>query len=343
MATGPKTRAGLDPGPGAPLDAPPQYTGGLALGDTGARASPKSRMTSPRVSIVLPTWNGEQDLSRLLPSLARQELGDGPGKGFEILAVDSGSTDRSRELLAAAGARVGRIEKTAFRHGATRNLAARGAAGELLVFLSQDALPRDARFLSALAAPFEDPRVAGAYARILPHEDDDPLTARTVLSAPESSSEGETREIEGDLDLGALDVHARDRLLGFNDVASAIRRSVFEEIPFPDVEFGEDVAWAAAALEAGWRIRFEPRAVVFHSHRYSPARAYERYRVDADFHRRHFHRRLRPSLASVLRGVAHEVREDWRHVARHGGFAHLWRSPFLRAAQVLGQYAGSRG
>jgi rhamnosyltransferase len=300
-------------------------------------------MNPPRLSIVIPTWQGERDLERLLPALAAQEFGAGKGEGFEILAVDSGSTDRSRELLERAGARVATIEQSAFRHGATRNLAARGARGEILVFLSQDALPRDAGFLAALAAPFADPRVAGAYARILPHEDDDPLTARTVLSAPEASAEGETRELQSGAQPAALDEASRSRLYAFNDVASAIRRSVFEAIPFPDVEFGEDVAWAARALEAGWRIRFEPRAVVLHSHRYSPARAYERYKVDADFHRTHFRRRLRPSFGSVLRGIAHEVREDWRHVARHGGFLHLLRSPFLRAAQVLGQYAGSRG
>jgi len=300
-------------------------------------------MTSPRLSIVIPTWEGERDLERLLPALAAQEIGGRAGEGFEILAIDSSSSDRSRDLLERAGARVERIEKSLFRHGATRNQAARGARGEILVFLSQDALPRDKNFLAALAAPFDDRRVAGAYARILPHPEDDPLTARTVLSGPEAGAEGETRELAKGVDPAALDDAARARLFAFNDIASAIRRSVFEEIPFPDVEFGEDVAWAARALQAGWRIRFEPSAVVLHSHRYSPARAYERYRVDADFHRTHFQRKLRPSLGSVVRGVAYEVREDWRHVARHGGFAHLLRSPFLRAAQVLGQYAGSRG
>jgi hypothetical protein len=65
----------------------------------------------------------------------------------------------------------------------------------VLVFLSQDAVPRDKGFLSALASAFDDPKVAGAYARILPREDDDPLTARTVLSAGESGESGETRRL----------------------------------------------------------------------------------------------------------------------------------------------------
>jgi GT2 family glycosyltransferase len=129
----------------------------------------------------------------------------------------------------------------------------------------------------------------------------------------------------------------------FNDVASAIRTSVFREIPFPDVTFGEDLAWAESASKAGLLLRFEPRAVVLHSHRYSPSRAYERYKVDASFQREHFGVRIRPNLWSIARGIAYEVREDGRYVARHGGAVHLLRSPFLRAAQVFGQYAGSRG
>lgn len=295
-------------------------------------------MSAVRVSIVLPTWNGEGDLARLLPALAAQEL---PG-GFEIRAVDSGSTDRSCELLEKAGARLRRIPHAEFRHGPTRNLAASEAQGQILVFLSQDALPRDAGFLASLASAFDDPEVAGAFARILPHEDDDPLTARTALSAGEAGEAGETRGLPAGKHLRDLGADERARLCAFNDVASAIRASVFRQIPFPDVAFGEDVAWAALTLEAGHRLRFEPRAVVLHAHRYSPARAYERYRIDAAFHREHFGSRIRPSLVSVARGIAHEVREDIRHVARHGGYPHLLRSPFLRAAQVLGQYAGSR-
>jgi rhamnosyltransferase len=296
-------------------------------------------MSAPRVSIILPTWNGERDLERLLPALAKQEI-EG---GFEIRAIDSGSTDGSCALLERAGAHLERIPHAEFRHGPTRNRAANGARGDVLVFLSQDAEPRDANFLAALASAFDDPKVAGAYARILPREGDDPLTARTVLSAREAGETAETRRLPSGTKLVDLDPGERARLSTFNDVASAIRASVFRSIPFPDVAFGEDVAWAARALEANLSLRFEPRAVVLHAHRYTPSRAYERYKVDATFHREHFGDRVRPSLFSVARGIAHEVREDLRHVVRHGGALHLLRSPFLRTAQVLGQYAGSRG
>jgi rhamnosyltransferase len=288
-------------------------------------------MSTPRASIVLPTLNGERDLARLLPALARQEL-EG---GFELLAIDSGSTDRTRELLQAAGASVERIERREFRHGPTRNRCAARAKAPFLVFLSQDAVPRDPDFLARLLAAFDDERVAGAYARILPHPDDDPLTARTVLDAREARAEPMEHVWRPDpREQPSAHVH-------FNNVASAIRADVFREFPFPDAPFGEDLAWATRVFVRGWRIRFAPEAVVLHSHRYGLRSAYARYKVDAAFHRRFDGGRVRPSLWSVLRGLAHEVRRDVAFVRTHGGGAHLLRAPFLRAAQVLGQWRGT--
>jgi rhamnosyltransferase len=272
-----------------------------------------------------------------LPRLAEQRV-DG---GFEIVAIDSGSRDATRELLAAAGARVLGIEQREFGHGRTRNRAAREAQGELFVFLSQDALPDDEKFLAELARSLDDPRTAGAFARVLPNEDDDPLTARTVLDAAEASTEAFVHELgAGELASGR-DLARRVR---FNNVASCIRAAALREIPFPDVEFGEDSAWAELALRAGWRIRFAPLAIVRHAHRYSMRSAFARYKIDAEFQRRVHGVRVRPSLVSVLRGIAYEVRADLRHVrATRASLAHLVRSPFLRGAQVLGQWRGSRG
>jgi rhamnosyltransferase len=298
-------------------------------------------MSAPRVSILLPTWNGEQDLSRLLPQLAAQKLEPGAESGFEtgfeprfeIIAIDSDSRDRTRELLAEAGARILRIAHSEFRHGPTRNRAAAEARGDILVFLSQDVVPRDEHFLARLVAAFDDPRTAGAFSRILPHESDDPLTARTVLESPEASSEPCALALDG----------SEHRGLRFNNVASAIRASVFREIPFPDVAFGEDFAWAALAMRAGWRIRFVPESVALHAHCYSARAAYERYRADAEFHRDVNGRRVRPNAWSALKGFAYEVRQDWRFVRKtRASIAHMARSPFVRGAQVLGQWAGSR-
>src|SRR5262245_43495399 len=112
---------------------------------------------APGVSILLPTLDAERDLARLLPALARQKL----DRAIELVAVDSSSRDRTRELLAQHGFQVERIEQREFGHGRTRNQLARLARAPLLVFLSQDAVPQGDDFVARLIGPFEDERTAG--------------------------------------------------------------------------------------------------------------------------------------------------------------------------------------
>ena len=297
-------------------------------------------MAPPRVSVCLPTWNGARDLRRLLPALlAQQGVGD-----LEILAVDSSSTDDSVELLRAAGAKVEVRPKDEFRHGPTRNRLASMARGEVCVFLSQDALPASDDFLTLLLAPLEDGAVAGSTARVLPHPSDDPLTARTVLEAPEAQAKSMRCALEQGQVLASLPRPDREDLLRFNDVASAVRREVLAAIPFPDLPFGEDSAWAARALEEGHALVFAADAVVLHAHRYGPRTAFERYRVDAAFQRLVHGIQVRPRLVSVLRGWLFEMRADVKHVLLcRTGWLHLLRAPFLRGGQVLGQWFGTRG
>ena len=289
-------------------------------------------MSSPRVSILIPTLDGERDLERLLPTLAALRV-EG---GLEIRAIDSSSTDRSVALLEGAGAQVEIIDRARFSHSGTRNQLARGASGELLLFLSQDALPVGTDFLERLVECFDaDPTLAGATARVLPHGTDDALTRRTVLEAPEAGAQplswaGPANESEGSP--------------RFNNVAGMIRGSVMREVPFPDVSFGEDSAWASQVIAQGWRVAFVADAVVRHAHRYTPSQAFRRYRTDAAFHRLQGGRRLRPSIFSVCKGLLYELRQDLRYVRSNGApLRELVRAPFLRLAQVLGQYSGSRG
>ena len=296
-------------------------------------------MSDPRVSILIPTRNAERDLARLLPALERQVVSG----GLELVVVDSASEDRTRELLRRAGARVEQISLTDFRHGGTRNRLAGAARGSFLVFLSQDAVPQGEDFLERLLAPFSDPQVAGCTARVLPHEGDDPLTTRTVLEAPEACTESEIRRLDGPSAYDAMSPAVRARFLRFSNVASAIRASVLEQIPFPDVPFGEDSAWAGRALTAGWSLAFVADAVVHHAHRYSPSQAFQRYRVDAAFQCRVHGYRLRTGLWDVFRGIAYEVVSDVRFVVhQRAGWLHLLRSPALRCGQILGQWRGSR-
>lgn len=295
-------------------------------------------MPAPSVSVLIPTLNGADDLRRLLVALDGQDYGG----SVERLAIDSSSEDETVEVLEAGGFAVEVIPRSEFGHGRTRNALARRAMGEYLVFFSQDAVPADARCLSALVAAAACPGMAGVTARILPQPDDDPLTERTVLDALEGQPEPDERGGAA-APFQGLDGNGRALLMRFNDVASCIPRAVLMEHPFPEVPFAEDATWAARVLRAGLRVRHEPGAVVRHAHRYGPVSAWRRYAEDAAFHRAFHDHRVRPHLLSVLKGFAYELRRDVRFVARRrSGWTSLLRAPFLRLSQTLAQYAGGR-
>lgn len=294
---------------------------------------------SPEVSVLIPTLEGERDLARLLPALRRQAF-DGE---VEYRAIDSSSGDGTVALLRGAGFDVETIPRSEFGHGTTRNRLAAGAAGDVLVFLSQDALPVGEHFLGDLVAALDDPSVAGAVARVVSDGDADPLTRRTVDGALEASEVAWRHALAPGERLADLPPRERAERMRFNNVASCVRADVLRDHPFPDVPFAEDCAWAARVLEAGWALASAPTAVVEHAHRYDARGAYRRYRIDAAFHRAFHGHRVRPSVVSVLRGVVREVLLDLRHAVtvRFDPVA-LLRSPILRTAQVLGQYAGTR-
>ena len=105
--------------------------------------------STPRVSIVLLTRNAGPDLDRVLDGIDAQN--DVPP--FEVIAIDTESTDGTLERLARHGVRVERITKREFSHPGTRNLGVRLARGTLVVMLVQDAIPLHRRWLANLIAP----------------------------------------------------------------------------------------------------------------------------------------------------------------------------------------------
>src|SRR5213078_249487 len=109
-------------------------------------------------SVVIPTRNRRATLAALLERVAPQAA----AAGAEVVVVDNGSTDGTRESLArlAADGRLRVVHEPV--PGATR---ARTARGEVIAFVDDDALPADG-WLAALLAPFANPRVAAAGGRV---------------------------------------------------------------------------------------------------------------------------------------------------------------------------------
>ncbi len=294
----------------------------------------------PSATAVVPVKNGAEHLGTLLAALRAQAL---PG-GLEVLVIDSGSSDGSSRLARDAGAQVLEIKAESFDHGETRNLGAREARGEHVLFFSQDASPSGADFARSLIAPLlADARVAGAFARQLPRPEADALTRQELGHWVATGPEPRTVFVENLAHFEALAAGERHRLAAFDNVASAVRRATLLEHPFAASRFGEDLEWGLRMLRRGLGLAYVPQAVVTHSHRRGARALFRRNYLAHRLLVRLFGLRQIPDLPHLGRAAATSVASDLRTLAREGGSPFAWlAAPGQALAALYGQYRGAR-
>ena len=131
-----------------------------------------------KISIILLVKNGGATLEEVLTKAFGQEIRE----TVEVIAIDSGSVDNTKKILSNFPVRLEEIPSEAFNHGDTRNLGARLAQGEYLVYLTQDAIPFDGKWLERLICPLkEDQQVAGAFSSQRPREGCHLMEKRQIL------------------------------------------------------------------------------------------------------------------------------------------------------------------
>jgi len=217
------------------------------------------------VSIIVLTKDGRPYLERLLPALSAQA----DKVSSELLAVDSGSMDGTLELLRSFPVHIVEIPPEDFHHARTRNFAARLAQGKILVLLSQDAIPASENWLECMIKNFDDPKVGAVYGRQCPKPDSS-LERRQALDAVY----GGVRIVKDPAHRNGLGY----RFYHFSDANAAIRRDVWEKTQFPeDLKVFEDLGIAKRILDSGWKIVYEPKAAVIHSHDHNTLGLLKRY------------------------------------------------------------------
>ena len=284
------------------------------------------------ISVVLPVKDGGDDLRRCLDAIARQQAGE----AVEVVVVDSGSRDGSAERAERAGARVHRIAASEFNHGATRNLGASLARGDVLVFTSQDAHAERPDWLARLVAPLrERDDVAGAYGRQVAHPDAKPpeVFFLDFLYGPR----GRVQRASG---VGELSMETTL----FSNVSSAIRRDVFDATGgfAGDVIMSEDQEWSSRVLLEGWAIAYVPEAVVRHSHPYTIRAAFRRFFDSGVSAERAYLAGARPSQAVLRRQAVRYAREEVAWLARNGHARWMPYAGVYELAKFAGLPLGAR-
>jgi len=214
----------------------------------GAAAAP------PPVSILIPTLNGGDGLERCLAAVAAQR----GAPAFELICVDSGSCAADLETMRRHGTRILRIDRGRFNHGLARDLAARRARGEVLVFLSQDAVPTDNEWLRRLVEP------------LLGGDETIAAVQGGIGEVPEVGERFFWESCGDRFHFNRQTARWLDAYqgIGFSTINCALRRLTWERHNFGWAAVMEDKKWQREVVDAGFRIVDRPDAAVHQSHAY---------------------------------------------------------------------------
>ena len=266
------------------------------------------------IALIIPTYNSCNDLARLLKSLNNQNT------TFDLIIVDSGSTDGTAELAKKKAARFFSIPSNEFNHGGTRQMMIdKNPDYDVYIFMTQDAYLENEYALSNLIEPFKDPNVGAVCGRQLPHHD-----ATLIASHARLFNYPENSEIKSYKDVARLGIKAAFMSNSF----AAYRTEALKQVnSFPKhVIFGEDMYVAANMLLNQWKIGYASNALCRHSHNYCLIDEFHRYFDMGVFHRQE------PWLKEKFGGASGEGMSYVKSELKYLGLSYLyiWPSAMLR-------------
>lgn len=301
-------------------------------------------MQKNKASVLIPVKNGGALFGLVLDAVLKQQA---PWP-FEVIVVDSGSSDTSVMQARQRGVQVIEIPPTEFGHGRTRNLLASLSQGDFLVFITQDARPASDHWLQQLVQACDSaPDVAGAFGPHRAHPDARCVTHRELELHFAGFGSAQSVVRLDDRVRFESDPGYRQWLHFFSSNNACIRRSVWERIPLPEVAFAEDQTWALRAIEAGFGKAFAPQAVVFHSHDFGVWETLQRNFDEARCFRHYFGYKVQPGLLRALTSGAMLARRDaaWlREQPELKGLTFLRQAvgmALIEYSRVMGQYLGT--
>ena len=225
-----------------------------------------------KISVIIPTYNAETYIALLLEKLQKQSI------IFELIIIDSSSTDNTIAIATKYTNTIISIPKKEFDHGGTRTKAAKTASGDIIVFLTQDALPIDSTSIEKLISAFKDPLVAVAYGKQIPYHHTSLFGKH--LRIFNYSDTSYTRTLNEKKEFGI-------KTAFLSDSFAAYRKSDLEAVKWfkSGLIVGEDMYVGAKLLLAGKKLAYVAEAKVFHSHSYSIHEEFKRYFDTGVYHK----------------------------------------------------------
>lgn len=215
-------------------------------------------MFKPTVDVIIPAYKPDQKLAHLIAMLQKQTY-----PIDHILIINTEERFWNHELIQdMTGVEVFHITQKEFDHGGTRRLGESLSNADILVYMTQDAVPADRQLIRQLIRPFQKSQVKASYARQLPAKD-----CRVIERYTRDFNYPEESFIKSADDLPKMGI----KTFFCSNVCAAYDHKVYTELGgFPKKAiFNEDMIYAGHLIQAGYSIAYQAEAQVVHSHNYS--------------------------------------------------------------------------
>ena len=217
------------------------------------------------VDIIIPTYRPDETVVYLIKKLLKQTY---PIHEIHIIDTETGIFPKELKNLSDK-IRISKIKPEQFDHGGTRHEGAMQSHTDIIVYMTQDAMPVNEYLIEELVKAFDNEKIAAAYARQLPNSKCNVIERYTrAFNYPEQS------RIKSMEDLETLGI----KTYFCSDVCAAYRKSVYESLGGFEEKtiFNEDMIMAAKIIQSGGLVKYVAEAKVIHSHNYNCKQQFQR-------------------------------------------------------------------
>lgn len=223
-------------------------------------------MENKTVDVIIPAYHPGKEFATLIKRLEKQSV---PIHRIIVMNTEESMWNKEWEKLSDA-MEVHHLTKEEFDHGGTRARAAELSDSDVMVFMTQDAMPADRELLAELLKALDqEENIAAAYARQLPNAECSFVERYTrAFNYPDTS----LVKTKADLDKYGI------KTFFCSNVCAAYKKDIYEKQGgfVRRTIFNEDMIYAGGLIQAGYGIAYAAEARVIHSHNYNCMQQFHR-------------------------------------------------------------------
>lgn len=223
-------------------------------------------MENKTVDVIIPAYHPGKEFATLIKRLEKQSV---PIHRIIVMNTEESMGNKEWEKLSDA-MEVHHLTKEEFDHGGTRARAAELSDSDVMVFMTQDAMPADRELLAELLKALDqEENIAAAYARQLPNAECSFVERYTrAFNYPDTS----LVKTKADLDKYGI------KTFFCSNVCAAYKKDIYEKQGgfVRRTIFNEDMIYAGGLIQAGYGIAYAAEARVIHSHNYNCMQQFHR-------------------------------------------------------------------